>query len=167
MSQNILLLKDIIYDEINDINTIIIDPIENNKDIDIDLQPELIYDKIPTKFIDINEWPKYLNIKCWNCDLFMHSIPIFIPTYIETNGVMDVYGIYCSFTCAHSYINNNIDITNKNNLYINLIHLKKCFDKKYINNFIELSPNKNLRIEYGGTLTIDEYKTKIIKMNKK
>jgi len=138
----------------------IIDSIENSK--------EVIYDKLPNVFYSFEKWPKSTNLHCWNCDCKFKNVPVFVPKSIEPPDEDKYFirttGCFCCFNCAASYINIYVrDMNSVREKQMMLNYLYEIFhDKKIIH--ISSSPSKFMMKKYGGTLTINEYKTKICKI---
>jgi len=126
---------------------------------------EIVYDKIPDRYENINLWKKITNIKCWTCDCHFYEVPKFIPLIIhpstdpsKTHGGMDVYGNFCNWTCAATEI--ELYFANrKREMYDMLYFLYSDFNdgKKIV--FIPPARRKIEMLQYGkGNLTINEYK---------
>jgi len=106
------------------------------------------------RFIKTEDWAKSTNIKCWWCSYNFDTVPCSIPfNYIDNK--FEVFGCFCSFNCSLSYlINFNID---KKDEKISLLYLlyRKIYNR---NDNIEPAPKKELLVDYGGNLTIEEYR---------
>jgi len=106
------------------------------------------------RFVKTEEWAKSTSIKCWWCSYNFNNVPCSIPfNYI--NNKFEVFGCFCSFNCALSYlINGSID---KKDEKISLLYL--LYRKIYNNNdTFEPAPKKELLIDYGGNLTIEQFR---------
>jgi hypothetical protein len=79
------------------------------ENIDVENTVEKTFSKIPLKFTTIDEWPKSTNIKCWWCTQSFKTVPLFIPSYIATNGDMVPEGNICTFNCGAAYIDVFVD----------------------------------------------------------
>lgn len=99
------------------------------------------------------------NIKCWwciyNCNNETYHIPIFY-----TNKIFHVVGYLCSLNCCVAYILNSNNIRNSS-LSLNLLY--KLYDKFIDNNKIVPSLPKEILIDFGGSMTYDEYNSNKIK----
>jgi hypothetical protein len=141
-----------------------------------------IYDKIPQYFHTMNKWIKHTNIACWYCSNNIKHVPKFIPKSIEIkyNNEKDiknksnddkiynisVEGLFCSFNCAQSYIDEHYskDIyehINKTNM---LLFLYYVFNDKIIS-FIKPSPSKYKMVHYGGIMTSQEYECEVLTLD--
>lgn len=102
-------------------------------------------------------------IKCWNCTHNFNGPPFFIPdSYI--NGYFYVFGCFCSLNCAATY---NLHILNdsrtKTRHSLILIIFHKIFGT---HNKLVYAPRKELLEDYGGLITIDEYRKSFMTINK-
>ncbi len=106
------------------------------------------------RFIKTEEWAKSTDIKCWWDSYNFDNVPCSIPfNYVNTK--FEVFGCFCSFNCALAYIiNSNID---KKDEKISLLHLlyRKIYNK---NDNFEPAPKKEILLDYGGNLTIEQYR---------
>ncbi len=113
------------------------------------------------QYNNVEQRPLTSNIKCfWCCNSF-DTFPWGIPVqYI--GEVFKLYGVFCSPSCALSHIynynNNNIIINSQES--VSLLHLLYY---KLTGEFMQIlpAPPKDCLIEYGGQLTIGEYRNKI------
>ena len=110
---------------------------------------------IQYRFLDSKQsvWPKNTNIYCrWCCHPFQ-DIPCAIPErYI--NNVFYVYGNFCSFNCAASFIFDKGDdkIWEKYSL-LNLLY-KNLSESEYTK--IKLAPPRETLQIFGGHLSISK-----------
>ena len=154
----ILFIKDLFLKDIslnNNNRGEIITKIENMK-----------YEKLPSIFTDIKYWPKKTNLVCWHCSLSFTDIPVFIPTIIEpvifknknNEHSITVYGVFCCFGDAFEFVkNSNWSLTERIEACNKLKYLYKIFyNIKYEEkcNY----PSIYSMIQYGGDLTINQYK---------
>jgi len=115
---------------------------------------------------EIEKWPSKTYIKCWNCTLNIDTIPIGIPYKINNDMyykkkyvIFYVNGCFCSFPCAYRYdyiINNN---QHENYLYI-------LYEYFGYDGTINMAPDKNVMVDYGGYISEEIYKQKVME-NKK
>jgi hypothetical protein len=95
--------------------------------------------------------------KCWNCfhsiDQEMKSIPLKYD-----NNIFFIYGHFCTLGCSLRYILENF---NNNELW-SKYELFNFYCRKLYNQNIEIPipPNKFALKEFGGNLTIEEYRSK-------
>lgn len=93
---------------------------------------------------------------CWNCCHKFNNIVYGVPLkYV--NNIFYVYGDFCSLECCCRY---SLENFNKSHEIISLINLfnNKLKDNGSVEN-IEIAPNKLLLKMFGGSLTIDEYRS--------
>ena len=97
--------------------------------------------------------------KCWWCCYSFNNDPVYIPTDYEDNE-FKVYGNFCSFPCALSYNyynNRDIEQSIRNESLIYTFYNRVTNNGSKIEK-IKYAPPKELLIDFGGTLTIDEYR---------
>jgi hypothetical protein len=140
------------------------------------------YDKIPTLFTTLNNWPKSTNILCWRCNRSFKKRPWFEPQSIEpisdnTTGnvgkmlneidlkksinikgvCITTLGVFCSCNCVQAYINiYSRDIIDKINKTEMLRFVYEIFTGKKIPD-IQPSPSPMIMIHFGGDKTEQEY----------
>jgi hypothetical protein len=108
-----------------------------------------------TNIMDINGWLEKTNVKCWWCCNNFDTLPLGIPVQYESKlNKFRVRGIFCSFACMLAYSNNTKKLQPKRYL-INFLY-KKLTGQLHIN--FKEAPNKSVLKEYGGHLTIEEYR---------
>jgi hypothetical protein len=101
-------------------------------------------------------WIKNTNTKCYHCTYNFDTMPCAIP-YRYSKKIYYVYGCFCSFECAYKYLLNNK--IHKKQEVISLLHsLKKHFYNHEKTEPIVPAPNKEVLIDYGGNITIDEFR---------
>jgi hypothetical protein len=107
--------------------------------------------------------PDKTNIKCWNCTHNFDGPPCFIPDNF-INGFFYVFGCFCSFNCAATY---NLEILNdsrsKTRYSFILLLFHKIFGK---NQSLNYAPKKEMLEDYGGEMTIKEYRDSFLSMGK-
>jgi hypothetical protein len=93
--------------------------------------------------------------KCWNCFHDINSNKKSIPLYYE-NGVFYIYGYFCTNGCCLRYISE----TFKNNELWSKYEIFQFYNREiYGENInIKLPPSKFSLKEFGGNLTIEEYR---------
>ena len=116
-----------------------------------------IYDTIPSTFEGLDKWPESTNLKCWNCDFTFASRPVFIPIniseYKEGEMMTNVYGNFCTFSCAARFIKDYMP----KELNSNLVMLSRIFNKNDGINIIYPSPQRTIMKKYGGTISDEKY----------
>jgi hypothetical protein len=125
------------------------------------------FDKIPTVFTSLDTWLKKVNIRCWFCDLNFETIPVFIPKLIEpasSGYTIGTEGCFCTFSCAMAYINlyypKIYDNVRKHDM---LKFLYKMFHDSKVREILA-SPSRHEMFQYGGSLEIHQYRTKIMEI---
>jgi hypothetical protein len=128
-----------------------------------DSYDSIIYDKIPSVFESLTEWPMKNNLKCWNCDSDFNNIPIFIPSYLgrytphnNLKKVIKTLGNFCKWGCASRYIDDNFRRDDKWEKHALLKQLYNTFTGRNINDIIMAPKRVRLHI-YGGDLTYADY----------
>ena len=144
---------------------------EDKKEYNIHNKDEYINKKVKQILVQFNDsnkvkqWPNSTDIKCWWCCHNFDNTPCGIPTkYDVENETFFVYGCFCSFNCALSYnFNTNIDKKWERAGFIKLLY-NKTFNT---NDDLDYAPNKECLKEYGGYMTIEEFRnnTEKIKYN--
>lgn len=111
------------------------------------LNPKINIDKIVAAKTDLNCW--------WCCNKF-ETYPICLPiSYNKNIEIFKVIGCFCSFNCAKSYGRE------KRIRDISLLsYLSKILTGKFMN--IKYAPCKSVLKEFGGILTIDEYRESFV-----
>lgn len=95
------------------------------------------------------------NLRCWNCTYKFDNLPCFIPEKYNDN-IYYVFGCFCSFNCAASY---NLYYLNDSRTNSRQTLIQNLYNKIFKNNnkIIFASKKENL-VDYGGKLTIKEYR---------
>lgn len=126
----------------------------------------IVYSKIPSTY-NTKTWPINTNLKCWNCDCFFNNIPLFVPAYIppntESDGTLTIHvdkdkgGNFCSPNCTYTYILHEYPIQQRQSrIYMLKVLLEDIYPGRRFN-LSEIKSRTN-RIEYGGELSLDEFK---------
>ena len=102
---------------------------------------------------------------CWFC---RHPIPlewhpVGIPLKHKLDGqykqdTFDCEGIFCSFNCCMAYLNEHHEYRFKDSTVLLLMMYRKLFKQYKTITSILPSPSWKLLKEYGGHLTIEEYR---------
>lgn len=120
----------------------------------------IIYDEMPKTFTTLDNYVKSCNLLCWYCDRSFTKRPIFIsPTIHEVNDGQieyEVFGNFCSFNCAISYIDCYHTGYIKDKLKDRLHNICTIFTG---HPGVVISPAipKTVMKQYGGNKTIEEY----------
>lgn len=124
------------------------------------------YDKLPSIFDSIDNWPTTTNLLCWSCNLHFDTIPIFIPKVIEpviskhkeNKYSIGVFGVFCTFGCAWHFIHEH---------QFSLIERVEAINKlKFLHKLLKGTSMKDIVTypspfemeQYGGDLSIEKYK---------
>lgn len=141
------------------------------------------YDKIPTKFTSVEEWPKTTNLECWHCRRTHRNKPYFEPQSIDPSNdqsdgkiiafaktaqdmqkrkiMMSVRGTFCSRNCVRSWINiHTSNMHDKMNKIKMLLYLDELFTGITLPD-VQPSPAPQELLRCGGHLTDAEYQQKI------
>lgn len=184
--------NDILYNSNNSYEEYMLNSYENNNNNDNNDNEYIKYDKIPKIFKNLDEWPKRINIKCLYCTLNILKIPIPVPSTVEitkdTNYIFDIYAVCCSFPCAARLVTEH---TNNSSLRFTKLQLLKLIKKifhneltkpeslnqqfgiktkdkysfiKILNTDIPLAPKREKLCQYGGNMSIKEFKHKLYKL---
>lgn len=102
--------------------------------------------------------PTKTHIACWWCRHKFDSNPIGCPIAYKSPDIYDVEGVFCSFPCMRAYA-----IDNKGVRYIETQTLitrmfKQMFVTSGIGFTIPIAPSWKLLHEYGGHLSIAEFR---------
>lgn len=114
--------------------------------------------KIKYAFDNNRKWLSKTDIHClWCCHKF-DSVPIAIPKKI-IDDTFHLFGYFCSFNCAASYIfGTNILASNKWEYYSLLCLLQKKITGSDKYEKIKLAPPKECLKIFGGFLSIEEFR---------
>ncbi len=172
-SRNIIFLQGVFFDKIQTIeDKMVSEQIErSNSESSTYILPT---STTPTKFKNIKSWceaTKNLQLKCWYCDLLFTGVPCFIPKQMRTGfsgKEFDVFGWFCGFACAYSFLNNHAEYR-VNKTYFDKLNMLKIlfisFYKKRVREFYD-APNKYSLTSYGGYLDLMDYKGQLLQINK-
>lgn len=121
---------------------------------------------IPTKinFKSKKFCPKKTSLRCYHCTYHFNSLLCSIPIkYVK--GTFYVYGCFCSFECALAYLldKNNIHKKEEKISLLYLLHKEMNNLDKIVK--IKPAPPKETLVDYGGTLTIEEFRKSNINYN--
>lgn len=99
------------------------------------------------------------NIPCYFCHRKFNSVSLGLPVKIDNNKFI-CDGIFCSFNCMYSFIDENNSSLYRECRYLIPILYKRIFGK-YPETKINKSPHWRLRTEYGGILSDTEYESNL------
>jgi hypothetical protein len=103
------------------------------------------------------DYSKPTDICCWHCCHGFECLPIPLPhMYDMRNKTYAVYGVFCSFSCAKSYL---IDHSRFDGGHHVLLLKSMGLHVYYMNvdTVIEAPPRIDLKM-FGGTMNIDEFR---------
>lgn len=120
------------------------------------------YTKIPDRFTTLEEWPSKCNLLCYTCTTVIGGMPLFIPATIEPDCVPKLDStVYCSPSCAVSYINKFLD----KDIYIKFLRTLIIRMIGICIMIFESSEDKSNINAYGGTMTSAVYQARVRDMN--
>lgn len=118
---------------------------------------------------DNNTWVSQTNRCCDHCCHTFTTIPIGLPeSYCSIKKEFRTIGCFCSFNCAKTYNTGIKDSRIWERLsYLNRI--KKIIFKEQNKAFKEINkaPPREVLIKFGGDMTIEEFRSKVITIPKK
>jgi hypothetical protein len=125
--------------------------------------------EMPKKFIGVDSWIKFSNLKCWECDLLPVSYPTFIPANPERtlNGpICDVVGHFCIWNCAVRYVMREYPKEQQPDILESIALFESLFTgiRRQI---IKPSPPKTKRREYCGKngITVAQWREELAQLN--
>jgi len=178
-TNNILFLKGVFPEDCSKVEDQYIENLSENTSFpdelgkNIDIKRKIHYDKIQKHFHTIKSWvevTKNIKIKCWYCESMFMGVPVFIPSGIHDSPkgkIYDVYGIFCTFGCAFSFIKHSAEFINDKSQWDKVEMLKMLyflFYNKKIDTIVP-SPNKYKLEQYGGDMSLAEFKKELKKIN--
>lgn len=139
----------------------------------MDIKRKMHYDKIQKHFHSVKAWvesTKNIKIKCWYCESMFMGVPVFIPSGIHNSPkgkIYDVYGIFCTFGCAYAFIKSSSEFIHDKSHWDKIEMLKMLFFLFYNKKIdtIMPSPNKYRLEQYGGDMSLPEFKKELKKIN--
>jgi len=107
--------------------------------------------------VNSDNWVTKTDKRCWWCTYKFDNNPCSIPVeYNKITQEFTVYGCFCSFNCAKAYIILN-SMSNEHIEKISLLQLLYFKMNNKLDN-IEPAPPKEILEDYGGNMTIDNYR---------
>jgi hypothetical protein len=134
------------------------------------IEPSVVYTEMPKKFTSVENWPKYSNLKCWECDRIPSSYPKFIPTNLEKDKdgheICDPYGHFDEWNCAIRFITKEMPKDQQWDLLQSVCLFESKFSGKRREKIMP-SPPKYLMKAYCGQrgITLKQYNDKISQLN--
>jgi len=102
-------------------------------------------------------WPRETNIRCKWCTLRFRTVPLSIPEKQDDDETYYVKHVVCSVNCGYALLLNSI-ITDKTEKISLFFQFCKDILGDDMPEEIKPSPDKEILIEYGGTISRLEYK---------
>ena len=96
------------------------------------------------------------NLRCWHCTYNFKNKPVYLPEKYYENKFY-VFGYFCTFNCAMKYNNtlNDYKMDERTSL---IYHLFRSSFDNVIDKIITPAPPKEALVDYGGTMTIEEFR---------
>lgn len=103
--------------------------------------------------------PTHTSHHCWWCHHSFSSNPVGIPTKTKNNETMSflVYGNFCSFSCAYSYLKQENLTTNTLFMRESLLQQMKTLFTGTLTHIIP-APDWKLLQKYGGPMSISDFR---------
>lgn len=136
-------------------------------------KPSIANDKDLIK--DCLQWPLYSDKRCHNCAHFFDGVPVPLP--VSRDDLRQVYfceGKFCSWQCAKSFNMRETSPAGRGNrsMYISVLAYKTWIKlknlaidaetkdkmKTYCNFRLDPAPPRSKLVEFGGNMTIEEYR---------
>ena len=113
-----------------------------------------------------NNWLEKSPYACWNCTEYFNNFPIGIPFNINDDQKFNLYGNFCSFSCASRYLieTENGEAMNERMELLNLLAKTLTQDNNYK---INIASSRLVLKKFGGVQSIDEYRSNSINDTKK
>ncbi len=102
------------------------------------------------------------NLKCFNCHYFFENKPFYLPVdYCQVLDRYKLFGNFCSPNCVKSYCINNKSLESKS--YLVGMYYRKLFGRDFT---IKPAPSIFFLKDYGGSLTIEEFRNSFYSNNR-
>jgi|TARA_B110000495_G_C22966594_1_gene566940 hypothetical protein len=136
-------------------------PIQQSDNTIINIKHKSPHTEIIDGYEDISYYKEYINEnnhskKCWNCCHDINGLNVSIPLKYNEK-IFYIYGHFCSYECGGRYI---IDTYKDKNMweYYSLLNLYNNICNKSDTTIIP-APPKLLLQDFGGHMTIEEYRS--------
>lgn len=179
-TNNILFLKGVFPEDCMKIEEQYIEKLNESAILDSDelsksseIKRKIIYDKVQKQFTNIKSWmecTRNTKIKCWYCESIFIGVPVFIPSGLHDTPkgkVYDVHGVFCTFGCAYAFIKSSSEFIEDKTIWDKTEMLKMLY-RHFYNRKIDTiipSPNKFKLEQYGGDITLTDFKKELKKIN--
>lgn len=107
-----------------------------------------------------SNWPRKTDTCCWNCCHSFDTTPVCIPKkYDETTNLFHVYGIFCSWNCAKTHLEDEYHSIASEQFMWMCIMAKDVFGCDIYSTLVSAPPRFCLTM-FGGEMTIEQYREK-------
>lgn len=136
----------------------------------VKLEPIVVYTEIPKRFISVESWPNFSNLKCWECDQLPASYPKFIPVNPERdkdgNDVCETHGHFCEWNCAVRFVAKEFPKEQQWDTLQSICLFESKFSGKRREKIIA-APSKTCMKQYCGNsgITPKQYREKMAMLN--
>lgn len=112
------------------------------------------------KMVENDHWLDKVNIRCWWCCHYFDDVPLGLPIkYKEDTKKFLVKGCFCSIGCLLAYHKSSSrKLSDSVNSYSLIKFMYTKLYGKSIFDTLTPSPPRESLIDFGGTLTIDEFR---------
>jgi hypothetical protein len=128
------------------------------------------YERLPAEFTGLDDWPSSTNLKCWECKGTFAGAPKFIPTHIRTDPdrpkryIFTTKGVFATFPQAARWILDHKTGEERDADLDRLRIVYQMFTGLRVP-FISPAPSVYELVEYGGSMSTDEYWQKICEID--
>lgn len=111
-----------------------------------------------------SRWLEPTKVWCWHCCHAFEGSPVYVPTAIKTvsddDATFEVYGNFCSFPCARTYLAERPHF----NSHQEMVLLNKMAIDVYGQDMpIRLAPPRICLSQFGGNMSLDEFRQAHVK----
>ncbi len=126
--------------------------------------------------VELMNWPSESKHKCMHCTYAFSGVPVPLPLAFDERRLVYLCSKnFCSWNCSKAYNMNLRDAHSKNrSMYISLLAYQTYYKfhvpinkddhviAKHIYNGLKCAPSIECLIDYGGSLTIEEYRSDFV-----
>jgi hypothetical protein len=160
---DILILRGISREDINNSDAIFTDRFKENIDYDTAVPNIEKYESIPSTINAtlnvrnaIENWPQITSFPCWHCELPIKARPYPAITKMHLNGpkiTFDVIGVFHGPYCAAAWIDREYDTFDRQSMYDHILYFHQYFCGKDL--YILLpAPSRTIMHKYAGNAGI-------------